>query len=84
MITRVEADDSNPADNHYRILNECNVNCEETALPSRKRTEPEIHYLNSGQPVVFYSLEADMGDPYDCASGVNMLMRALTGHLWDD
>jgi hypothetical protein len=88
MITRVEADDTSPADNHYRILNECDDtsedidDCEDTTVPERKRTEPEIHYLNNGRPVVFYTLEADTGDP--CAEGINMLMRAATGDLWDD
>jgi hypothetical protein len=89
MITRVEADDTNPANNHYRILNECDDvseaidDCEDGTMPTHKRTEPEIHYLNSGRPVVFYTLEGYDEDPYDnCPSNVNMLMRASTGDLW--
>jgi hypothetical protein len=75
-ITRIEADDPDPSDNHYRLLT-----TEENIV---KRTEPEIHYLFNGIPVAFYSEGADPGDG-DCpgyAVRINKLMRATTGYLW--
>jgi hypothetical protein len=76
-ITRIEADDTTPGDNHYRRLNVSTL---------AKRTEPEIHYLGTELPVVFYTQEAPVGDVscplYPVA--VNKLMRARTGYLWQD
>jgi hypothetical protein len=78
-ITRIEAGDSDPSDNHYRLLT--------TAENLVKRTEPEIHYVGSNHlPVVFYAQEAGVGDE-DCPDftvPVNKLMRATTGYLWQD
>ena len=85
IITRIEAEDSNPADNHYRRLN-----IADGAVPTRKRTEPEIHYMDTTQPVVFYSQLSDPQgtdphcNPPDYPVPVNKLMRARTGSLWQD
>ena len=82
MITRVE-EDSAPSD-HYRVVNACdNPNCELTTMPTRKRIEPEIHYLYKDRPVIFYSLTAGPNDAA-CAQNVSKLMRALPGVLWTD
>jgi hypothetical protein len=80
-ITRIEADDSDPSDNHYRLLT--------TAENLVKRTEPEVHYVGNGGthiPVIFYTQEAGVGDE-DCPDftvPINKLMRATTGYLWQD
>jgi hypothetical protein len=74
MITRVEADDPTPADNYYRRLNVL-----DNPLVPHKRTEPEVHYIQNDIPVVFYSQEQRGGDPDNCQTGVNKLMRAKTG-----
>jgi hypothetical protein len=78
LITRVEADDPDPTDNHYRQVSAVDP----SEAERRKRTEPEIHYVtNQAIPVVFYSQKATANDPPSegCPEGVNKLMRARTG-----
>ena len=81
MITRVEADDTTPWNNYYRQLN-----IADGTQPTKKRTESEIHYLVTNQPVVFYSQRSDLTNDPNCPGypGVNKLMRARTGSLWVD
>ena len=80
-ITRIEADDPNPSDNHYRLLN---------AAGDAKRTEPEIQYLGDANhtPVIYYSQGSKAGET-DCPFptypvGTIKLMRATTGYLWQN
>jgi hypothetical protein len=80
MLTRVEADDTTPGDNHYRILN---ILDQSSRVPLRKRIEPEIHFLPNTRPAVYYTRVAGANDA-NCVEDVHTLMRALTDTLWTD
>jgi hypothetical protein len=74
-ITRVEANQQ--PSSFKRRLNDA---------ATAKRTEPEIHYLQSNVPVVFYAKGSQLGGDLDCPDvpanvQVNKLMRAKTGPL---
>jgi hypothetical protein len=78
MITRVE-NDADPSNNHYRRLNVA-----DGIEPTKKRIEPEVHYMFNDQPVVFYSQRSEPPNDPNCSGLVLKLMRARTGPLWQD